>query len=771
MQNILIAISSSDIIIRKISLILLIKRIFKISNESKRNSLETLNYLDTLNQNEINIKWSKILIFKFSINIILILLSWSNGIIFTFEETNFCLKENKLFCNIFIDTYFFIEGIVWLFSSILLYKEAYLFRNQSWNGLRFFWFSNGLFTIFKILSFIYYIISEDDYKTIGIYILFSNCFFSLILFYYSIFRPYDFSYNPKPLINNTIENNEVNAELNSISNNDSNLDLNEDLLYDSLADEEILYKITISNERFNLFLKIKTNDFSKMVFIINVNNNKYNKQKTPSEITKFFINLIKCYKNKKYGNNIINLVQQSYNISLTLNPRKNSFTGKMENLNTLSHLCNESIKTSNNYLLDLLLFLDLSNINLVQILQNNNIESVLEEFPNFEEENSNDEDSLNELTKRKTLNNINNSILELSNNNISINNKKLILNSFHQISRDIIKLYTFFNNILTKENFISITVVRFNGEQNEIEFLLKTTNPNKEVVVNVNSENLVNILYNDEFLTFYVDNINTMLENNNISIFELLLNDYFNNLIYYDEKLFNEFKLNKILNLDIEKFDEDLLVNFFEKDNLECTNDITNMLFDIVLQPINEIYDKNSIFNIAFLLKAVDKKNIIDDDNKEINMDLNLIKLYIIIDSILPIINSYLKKNFNQLYSVLNEIKTNIENYIYICFDANADIIKKIKTKSQGEIDRVKYEKKLFGHKRIDEICALIETKFFDFKNIDDIKLKKDDIIPKINEKIKEINKSISTLLNNKSLKYILFFSSIRKIFGLYKLF
>ena len=152
-------------------------------------------------------------------------------------------------------------------------------------------------------------------------------------------------------------------------------------------------------------------------------------------------------------------------------------------------------------------------------------------------------------------------------------------------------------------------------------------------------------------------------------------------------------------------------------------------------------------------------------------MYLNLIKLYVIIDGILPIINSYLKKNFNQLYSVLNEIKTNIENYIYICFDANADIIKKIKTKSQGEIDRVKYEKKLFGHKRIDEICSLIETKFFDYKNIDDINLKKDDIIPKINEKIKEINKSISTLLNNKNLKYILFFSSIRKIFGLYKLF
>jgi hypothetical protein len=243
-----------------------------------------------------------------------------------------------------------------------------------------------------------------------------------------------------------------------------------------------------------------------------------------------------------------------------------------------------------------------------------------------------------------------------------------------------------------------------------------------------------------------------------------------NNLIYYDEKLFNEFKLNKLLNLDIEKFDEDLLVNFFEKDNLECANDITNMLFDIVLQPINEINDINNIFNINFKLKGVDKKNVIDK-NKEINMDLNLIKLYIIIDGILPVINSYLKKNFNQLYSVLIEIKTNIENYIYLCLDADVTTIKKIKMKSQGEIDRVKYEKMLFGHRRRDEICSLIETKLFDSKNISDINLKKNDIIPKMNEKIKELNKLISTSLNNKSLKYILFFSSIRDIFGISKLF
>ena len=209
----LIAISSSDIIIRIISWILLVKRIIKISNETKRNSIVSLDYLDTLNQNDVNIKWSKILIFKFSINIILILLSWSIGIILTYEGPKICLLDKDLLCNTFIFTYFLIEGIVWLFSSILLYKEAHFFRNQSWNGLRFFWFSNGLFTIFKIISFIYYIFSQNDYNKIGIYVLFCNSFFSLILFYYSIFRPYDISYQLVQLLNKTVYNKEINSKL------------------------------------------------------------------------------------------------------------------------------------------------------------------------------------------------------------------------------------------------------------------------------------------------------------------------------------------------------------------------------------------------------------------------------------------------------------------------------------------------------------------------------------------------------------------------------
>ena len=774
--NYLILLSFCDVITKLISIILFIKRLHEISKKNEVNPMLSFSFLDNNNthQNKTR-KWSKILLFKFSINIILMIISFSMGIIF-FIDTDSCSKifdyENYNYLRYIIIFYFLFEGIIWLFSSILYYKEACFYRNQSWNGLRFFWFSNGIFTLIKIVTIGFIIYINKNIFWIN-YILFGHFIFSIILLYYSIFRPFDFAFqNLESLNNNQNENKEINAELNTISNDDSILDYNENIDLDDYSEEDIYYDININKDnplKINFFLRIKTYDFSNFIFIIFINNNKYIKQKLPSEVCNFFEKLIKCYKNKKYENNVINLVQQSYNISLTSNPQKNSFIGKKESLNTLTHLCNETIKISNNYLLDILLFLNLEEINLAKLLKNNNIISVLEEFDDIKEDNLYNEDSINDISKRKTLNNINTNIL--GNNNLSINDKKLILNNAHQISRDIIKLYTFFNNILINEYFITAKIVKYNEQSSKIECILKTNNQNKEVVININGENLINIIYDDELRTYYIDNINTMIENNEFSIFELLLNDYLNTLIYYDENLFKEFQLNKILNLDVEKFNEDLLINFFENENLECANDIKNISFETILSPLNKnILDNynNNLFNIKFKLKGVNKKNIINENNKEINIDLNLIKLYITIDNILPVINSYLKKNFNKIYISLNEIKIYIENYIEILLNIDAEGIKKIKIKCENEINKIKYQKSLFGDKKINEFTSLMEKKLV--KDNNNLKLENTNI-EKLNEKIKEINKSINTILNNNNLKYILFFYSIRKILGIYKLF
>ena len=136
----------------------------------------------------------------------------------------------------------------------------------------------------------------------------------------------------------------------------------------------------------------------------------------------------------------------------------------------------------------------------------------------------------------------------------------------------------------------------------------------------------------------------------------------------------------------------------------------------------------------------------------------------------MPIINSYLKKNLNELYSILNEIKIYIENFIEIIFNLNKDDIKKINFKSNEEVNRIKYKKLLFGEKYSDEFTTTFEKILFEkcenYKdNLDE------NNIAKINKYIKEINKCINSILNKNSLKYALFFSDIRKILGISKIF
>ena len=55
-------------------------------------------------------------------------------------------------------------------------------------------------------------------------------------------------------------------------------------------------------------------------------------------------------------------------------------------------------------------------------------------------------------------------------------------------------------------------------------------------------------------------------------------------------------------------------------------------------------------------------------------------------------------------------------------------------------------------------------------KNKGDINSLKNNI-EKLNGPIKEINRALNRILNNKSLKYVLFFSFMRKILGIFKLF
>ena len=781
MENYLLIASGSDIVTKIISLILFIKRFSEISNKLNKNSILSFTYFENSKDGK-KTNWTKTSIFKFIINIMLSILSLSLGILCIIKylkdkkNNNECIFGNCLLNMSIYSFYFIFEALIWLLSSILYYKEIKNYRNQSWNGLRFFWFTNGLFNFVKIATITIIILNLENKKFYRNYIICFHCFLSIILFFYSIFRPYDSTYSYKN-IEQMFNEGLIKNELNNISSDNSLLEYTDTFTIDDDYNpkDEFLYSITIKNnnpeeirpKKIKIFLKIKTDDFTTLRFVLMLKDDKYKKDKFPTEICDFFKKLLKIYKNKKYENNVINLVQQSYNISLTLNPKRNSYTGKQESINTLMQLCNEAIKISNNFLLDLLLFIDFPGNSLVELLQNNNVESVIEDLDNIDEEHENESNDIINTPKRKTSNNLSN--FENNNNLINVSNNKLFFNNMNQMSRDMIKLYNFCNNILIKENFINLKINHYNEEKNEIECILKMS-PNKQTLINVNSENILDIIYDDNLKTYYIDNFNSMIENNDYSILDLLLSDYLNNLIYYDDNLFKEFHINKILNLDIEKFNDDLLINYFENGNIECQNDISNIIFDVIFEPLNKDILPENIFYTKFTLKGVDKNNFFNDNKKEININLNILKLYKIIDNILPIINSYLKKNLNELYSLLNEIKIYIENFIEIIFNLNKDDIKKINFKSNEEVNRIKYKKLLFGEKYTDEFTTTFKKILFEkcenYKdNLDE------NNISKINRYIKEINKCINSILNKNSLKYALFFSDIRKILGISKIF
>ena len=168
--KILSLISGSDIITKIISLVLFIKRLSAISKEINKKSSLLPFYTDTLKKSQKSENWSKTSIFKFTINIILSLSSFYIAIVklifkYIFKEgvhssDNDCDLEDLIKIIIFT-MYFLFEGIMWIFSTILYYKEINNYRNQSWNGLRFFWFTNGIFICIKIATLILVILNED----------------------------------------------------------------------------------------------------------------------------------------------------------------------------------------------------------------------------------------------------------------------------------------------------------------------------------------------------------------------------------------------------------------------------------------------------------------------------------------------------------------------------------------------------------------------------------------------------------------------------------
>ena len=73
-------------------------------------------------------------------------------------------------------------------------------------------------------------------------------------------------------------------------------------------------------KQYNIELKLRTQDFKQILFSLKIDKTKHRRVKLPINVSNFNEVVLKYYKNKNISNELLNLLKQAYNISLTLNP-------------------------------------------------------------------------------------------------------------------------------------------------------------------------------------------------------------------------------------------------------------------------------------------------------------------------------------------------------------------------------------------------------------------------------------------------------------------
>lgn len=372
-----------DIIFKIFIIFIGIKRLLKIKNDMKIDN-KYLSYIGN-SKTKINIKnkWTFWSMSKFIINKIIILIYISLIIIYIIDDTlwnnGIIIIDLIFFRNYIFYIYCIICCIVWLISTRLFYKEYRIYRDQAWYGLRTFWIINSIISIFKIILFFILVPNDNVYNSQNIIFLILTCFIYFlfaILGSLAIFHPYDVliekAIDKKKNENITTENNP-----------------HEELVSNSIEDElECESEISIENynniliefpnneqsgnkNQFNIELNIKTLDFHNLIFILKIQNTKYKKEKKCIYVCNFNEVIFKHYKNKNSPKDVLNLLKQAYNISLTINPQRNSFNANKKDVCLLAHLYIEIIRIDKGFLLDLIKFLKIENDDIIKTLSSN----------------------------------------------------------------------------------------------------------------------------------------------------------------------------------------------------------------------------------------------------------------------------------------------------------------------------------------------------------------------------------------------------------------
>lgn len=782
-----------------------IRRLFKIRkdmNIDKKYLLYSSSNVDNQQLQKINKqKWTFPSMSKFILNKLIVLLYIGLIVIYFLKDK----EENKtekyyIIQRIIFYLYCFLSCITWLISTRVFYKEFRVYKDQTFSGIRIFWIISNIINIILIIITIVLNYSDinnfiSDY--LEIIIIFSAiCFLSCILSLSACFHPYDVSIEKN--IKDEEEKNIDDGNITRISTG-----LQDDLLFnseDEFANEEemsfhnmegITIELNDSEgfnvKKYNIELKLRTQDFKQIIFSIKIDKIKHRRVKLPINVSNFNEVVLKHYKNKNISKELLNLLKQSYNISLTLNPQRNSFTGDKKNLNLLAHLYREIIKKDNQFLLDLLKFLKIKSDNLINSLQENY--RTIYEDPSVEKEVDRIDslgsifDNFNDLG----FTDINNSgikkknsdifpktdrklpkkdyILEENDENLpSINSARTPMKII-SVSKGIAGFSTFLNNILINKRFVNMIIISYEEISQNINFILKNSIDKTEIILQLNIDIIHDILYDDELTSYIIDNAENLNDkkSNSKKILEELFNSYLNNIFYYDEKLYNLFNINQLLKLENEKYNNDLIENYFEekKTNLGIVkNDIREYLFEIKIKTYKDNKDIKILIDEGNIEIELSKTNIIEktiDKNKSISCKINIVKFYLIIEKMAFILNKTIKK-YKELEGTLNNILTISGKLMNIIYNIPENQIKNIKN--------YRIKDALYGEQKINALVSEFEKRF----NSSKIQINQEKIND-INKEISNLNGKLNSLLNKSNLKYVLYFTCFRDLIEFSSLF
>ena len=353
---------------------------------------------------------------------------------------------------------------------------------------------------------------------------------------------------------------------------------------------------------------------------------------------------------------------------------------------------------------------------------------------------------------------------DFNNNNSSVNSELIYPKKRNFISKEYISFSSFINNILIRKRFITIQIVSFETISQNLNFLLKTSSNKNEIILQINIDIIHDILCDDELSNFIIDYSENINDKNSKEkqTMEKLFNSYLNNIFYYDEKIYKTFKINQLINIDMDKFYNEIINNFFEEKTSNIglfQDDIRQNSFDIKLKIYNDNNDIMPLINEGNIEISLSKTNVLNQ-NKKIDCKINIIKLYLIIENMIYILNNQIKR-FSELSTTLNKIKIYNGTLLNIIYNIAEDKLKNIKN--------YRIKEALYGDDKINSIVLEFKKKFNDTK----IQMEEIDqeLINDINNEIKNLNTSFNSLLNKSDLKYVLYFSSFRDLFEISNLF